>query len=130
MNELCANVSKIQSIDNLNIVNFDFNGINLAMMSLGLSNVKVGSKVILSVNASNIAIAKDLQGLLSYSNQLNCTISEIEMGELLCSLELKISNSTINSLITASSAKRLNLKINDKVTALIKASELSIKEVL
>ncbi len=130
MNELYAKVSKIQSVENLNIVNFDFNGINLAMMSLGLSNINLGSKVILSVNASSIAIAKDLQGLLSYSNQLNCTIVAIDMGELLCSLELQISNCTINSLITASSAKRLDLKINDKITALIKASELSIKEVL
>lgn len=130
MNELYAKVVKIQSVENLNIVSFDFNGINLAMMSLGLSNVNLGSKVILSVNASSIAIAKDLQGLLSYSNQLNCTIKSIDMGELLCSLELQISNCTINSLITSASAKRLDLKINDKITALIKASELSIKEVL
>ena len=52
------------------------------------------------------------------------------MGELLCSIELEIGKHKLNSLITASSAQRLDLKINDEVLALIKASELSIKDLL
>lgn len=130
INNLEAKVISIQSVEDLNIVKFEFENHILSMMSLGLKDTKINSRVILSANPSHIAIAKDFSGLLSYSNQIKTKITHIEMGELLCSIELEIGKHKLNSLITASSAKRLNLKINDEVLALIKASELSIKDVL
>lgn len=130
INNLEAKVISIQSVEDLNIVKFEFENHILSMMSLGLKDTKINSRVILSANPSHIAIAKDFSGLLSYSNQIKTKITNIEMGELLCSIELEIGKHKLNSLITASSAQRLNLKINDEVLALIKASELSIKDVL
>ena len=130
INNLEAKVISIQSVEDLNIVKFEFENHILSMMSLGLKDTKINSRVILSANPSHIAIAKDFSGLLSYSNQIKTKITHIEMGELLCSIELEIGKHKLNSLITASSAKRLNLKIKDEVLALIKASELSIKDVL
>ncbi|MCJ8327283.1 MAG: TOBE domain-containing protein [Campylobacterales bacterium] len=130
INNLEAKVISIQSVEDLNIVKFEFENHILSMMSLGLKDTKINSRVILSANPSHIAIAKDFSGLLSYSNQIKTKITHIEMGELLCSIELEIGKHKLNSLITASSAQRLNLKINDEVLALIKASELSIKDVL
>lgn len=130
INNLEAKVISIQSVEDLNIVKFEFENHILSMMSLGLKDTKINSRVILSANPSHIAIAKDFSGLLSYSNQIKTKITHIEMGELLCSIELEIGKHKLNSLITASSAKRLNLKINDEVLALIKASELSVKDVL
>ena len=130
INNLEAKVISIQSVEDLDIVKFEFENHILSMMSLGLKDTKINSRVILSANPSHIAIAKDFSGLLSYSNQIKTKITHIEMGELLCSIELEIGKHKLNSLITASSAKRLNLKINDEVLALIKASELSIKDVL
>ena len=130
INNLEAKVISIQSVEDLNIVKFEFENHILSMMSLGLKDTKINSRVILSANPSHIAIAKDFSGLLSYSNQIKTKITNIEMGELLCSIELEIGKHKLNSLITASSAQRLDLKINDEVLALIKASELSIKDVL
>lgn len=130
INNLEAKVISIQSVEDLNIVKFEFENHILSMMSLGLKDTKINSRVILSANPSHIAIAKDFSGLLSYSNQIKTKITNIEMGELLCSIELEIGKHKLNSLITASSAQRLNLKINDEVLALIKASELSVKDVL
>ncbi|NQY20247.1 MAG: TOBE domain-containing protein [Campylobacteraceae bacterium] len=130
MNNLEAKVISIQSVEDLNIVKFEFENHILSMMSLGLKDTKINSRVILSANPSHIAIAKDFSGLLSYSNQIKSKITHIEMGELLCSIELEIGKHKLNSLITASSAQRLDLKINDEVLALIKASELSIKDLL
>ena len=127
INNLEAKVISIQSVEDLNIVKFEFENHILSMMSLGLKDTKINSRVILSANPSHIAIAKDFSGLLSYSNQIKTKITHIEMVELLCSIELEIGKHKLN---TASSAKRLNLKINDEVLALIKASELSIKDVL
>ena len=130
MNKLEAVVSKKDSLENLAIVQFDFKGITLSMMSLGLSNIKVGSKVILNVNASHIAIAKGLEGQISLSNKLDCIIEKLDKGELLSSLSLKIKGIIITSIITTNSVNRMNLKEKDEVSAFIKASELSIQKVI
>jgi molybdopterin-binding protein len=101
------------------------------MMSLDLDNrIKVGTKVRLVVNPSHIAIAKDLRGMVSYSNQLKSTIINIENGLLLSSIKLAVEDLILESIITLNSSQRLDLKIGDNVTLLIKASDLSILEVL
>ena len=100
------------------------------MMSLGLSNIKIGSKVFLNVNSSHIAIAKNLKGEISLSNQFECTIQKLTKGELLSSLILNYQGSILTSIITTNSLIRMNLRQNDKIIALIKASDLSIQEII
>lgn len=131
MSQLVATIKKINSVDNLNIVEFDFNGLTLKMMSLDLNDdVKIGKKVELSVKPSNISIAKNLIGEISLSNQIVATIQSLENGQLLTSVILKINDSLLESIITVDSSKRMNLQIGEVVTILIKASNLSIGEVL
>ena len=131
MSKLIATIKKINNIDNLNIVDFDFFGNNLKMMSLDLSsNIQIGKKVRLSVKPSNISIAKNFTGEISLSNQLVAIIQNIENGKLLSSVSLKISDFLLESIITVDSSKRMNLQIGDEVKILIKASNLSIEEVL
>ena len=101
------------------------------MMSLDLgSNIQIGKKVRLSVKPSNISIAKNFTGEISLSNQLVAIIQNIENGKLLSSISLKISDFLLESIITVDSSKRMNLQIGDEVKILIKASNLSIEEVL
>ena len=131
MSQLVATIKKINSIDNLNIVEFDFHGLTLKMMSLDLNDdVKIGKKVELSVKPSNISIAKNLIGEISLSNQIVATIQSLENGQLLTSVILKINDTILESIITVDSSKRMNLQIGESVTILIKASNLSIAEVL
>jgi molybdopterin-binding protein len=131
MSQLVATIKKINSVDNLNIVEFDFDGITLKMMSLDLDKeVQINKKVKLSVKSSNVIIAKNLFGEISLSNQLVATIQSIENGELLSSVILKVNETTFESLITVDSSKRMNLQVGEKVQILIKASNLSIQEVL
>ncbi len=131
LSSIKASVTQIDSNQNLHIVSFDANGTKLKMVSLDLpENVKVGSKLLLSCKATSVAIAKDFSGALSYSNQLLVQIKSIEMGQLLCNLELTTKNFTLHSIITADSAKRMQLEVGEHVTALIKANDISIKEVL
>ena len=131
MSQLVATIKKITSVDNLNIVEFDFNGLTLKMMSLDLNDdVKIGKKVELSVKPSNISIAKNLIGEISLSNQIVATIQSLENGQLLTSVILKINDTLLESIITVDSSKRMNLQIGEVVTILIKASNLSIGEVL
>ena len=131
MSQLVATIKKINSIDNLNIVEFDFHGLTLKMMSLDLNaDVQVGKKVKLSVKPTNISIAKNLIGEISLSNQIVATIENLENGQLLSSVSLKVHNTLLESIITVDSSKRMNLQIGESVTILIKASNLSIAEVL
>ena len=131
MNTFIATVTKIDTIDNLNIVNFDFSNQTLSMMSLDLSDdIKIGTKVKLITKPSYIAIAKEFSGILSYSNQLKAKIIELENGKLLSSVKLQIEEFVLESIITFESSKKMDLKVGDEVTAFIKASELSILKVL
>ena len=131
MSQLIATIKKINSIDNLNIVEFDFHGLTLKMMSLDLNaNVQVGKKVKLSIKPTNISLAKNLIGEISLSNQIVATIQSLKNGQLLTSVILKVHDTILESIITVNSSKRMNLQIGEVVTILIKASNLSIGEVL
>jgi molybdopterin-binding protein len=131
MSQLVATIKKINNIDNLNIVEFDFSGLTLKMMSLDLSDdMQIGKKVKLLVKPSDISIAKNLNGDMSFSNQLVATIESLENGELLSSIILKVNDVLFESIITKDSSKRMNLQKNDEVTILIKASNLSIQEII
>ncbi len=131
MSSLKARIKQIQTVDSLNIVCFDFFGTTLTMMSLDLKDeIKIGTKVILKVKPTAIAIAKEFTGQISYSNQIESIIEDIQIGELLCSIKLKVKDTIFESIITSKSAKRLELKKSDKVIAFIKASELYISKVL
>lgn len=131
MNRLSAVVTRIEGEQNLHIISFDYEGINLKMMGLDLpKGLHVNAHVMLGIKPSHVAIAKNLSGELSYSNQLPATIVSIENGKLLSSILLHVNGNEVQSFITLSSSARMNLQKNDEVTLLLKASELFVLEVL
>lgn len=131
MNRIVATISQIHNVENLNIVEYEFNNIKLKMMSLDLNNnIKVGQDVILTVKPTNVAMAKDLQGSLSYSNQIPTIVKRIEKGKLLTVVNTKMEDTILQSIFTTASLNRMQIKENDKVTLLFKASDLSILEVI
>ena len=131
MSKIKAIITRIDSVESLNIVTFDFYGTILKMMSLDLSEeIEVGRKVTLAVKPSHIAIAKEFSGMVSYSNQLKATIHSCDNGKLLSSIKLRIEDVMLESIITLESVLKMDLKAGDEVTAMIKASELSIVDVL
>jgi len=131
MSKIKAIITRIESVESLNIVTFDFYGTMLKMMSLDLSEeIEVGRKVTLAVKPSHIAIAKEFSGMVSYSNQLKATIHSCDNGKLLSSIKLRIEDVMLESIITLESVLKMDLKAGDEITAMIKASELSIVDVL
>lgn len=131
MSYIVATVTKIENVKQLHIVEFDFQGLMLKMMSLDLTvNVQLGKKVVLTVKPTNIVISKNFQGDISLSNKIVATIDHIENGELLSSITLHAKGVIFESIITVTSAQRMNLQIKDEVTLFIKASDLSILEVI
>lgn len=129
MNKISAHVKNISSLDILNVVSFDFLGFDLSMMSLELNDVHVGNRVILTVKPSSVAIGKNFSGDLSFTNQIKGVVKRVENGKLLSFLEVEVGDNTIQSVITKKSAKRMDIKLEDEVICIFKASDLSILKV-
>ena len=128
MNKLRAKVTNIKNVDNLNLVNFDYNGFNLAMVSLELANnIKIGTVVSLSIKSTQITISKEVSKNISYSNQIKDKIKHVDNGKILSSITFI---SGLESIITLNSSKKMNLQNNEEVLLFIKETELSILEIL
>ena len=132
MNRLIARVKNIESKDLLNIVKFQVDNYEITMLSLELSdNIKVESSVVIGFKPNKVVVGKDISGILSFPNQIDAEVVSIEKGELLCKLELAVFKDTIISTIfTKKYLEKMSLKAGDSVTAFIKASDISVLEVL
>ena len=63
---------------------------------------------------------------LSVRNHLKGTIEEIEWGDVLAHVTVRVGDSVIESVITKRSAEEMGLKKGDAVTAVVKATEVMI----
>jgi molybdopterin-binding protein len=131
VSKLNATITAIESEKILNVVTFTVAGFTLKMISLELDKkAQINQRVLLSTKATTVAIAKDFTGALSYSNQILLQIQDIDRGKILTTLRLKEGELELESIITTSSCERMALKKGEKITALIKSSDLSISKFL
>ena len=63
---------------------------------------------------------------LSARNHLQGTIEEIQLGDVLAHITVKVPGGVIESVITRRSAEEMALKKGDTVTAVVKATEVMI----
>jgi len=63
---------------------------------------------------------------LSARNHLKGTIEEIQVGDVLVHVTVKVAGGLIESVITKRSAEEMSLKKGDTVTAVVKATEVMI----
>ncbi len=131
MNTFPATITAIESVDNLCIVSFETQGTTLRMMALGLNvSIAIGSKVLLGIKATNIALATANSEMLSISNQLETTIVSVNNGSLLSSIKVAFQSHDLECITTKDASQKLNLHEGQCVTAMIKASDLSILELI
>ena len=131
MNQITAQVQEIQSVQNLNILTLTCKYTPLKMTTLDLNEtITKESQVVLTCKPTSVAIGKNIQGELSFSNQLHVKIISLEVGQLLCALQLQFDEFFLESIITTDAQKRMQLQVDDEVIALIKSTDLSIAKVL
>lgn len=63
---------------------------------------------------------------LSARNHLKGTIEDIQVGDVLAHITVRVGDSLIESVITRRSAEEMALKQGDSVTAVVKATEVMI----
>lgn len=56
------------------------------------------------------------------------TIQKIKLGSIMAHVVLRVGDNTIESVITRQSAEDLGLKVGDKITAVIKSTEVMLQK--
>jgi molybdopterin-binding protein len=132
MNKIAAVIANIEQKGSLALIEFDFMQEKLTMITLDIDETLcAGQEVILEINPSQVAVAKNYNGDLSYSNQIDAKIESIDLGAILCTLILELQDgSKIEAIITAKSAINMSLSKGDEIKAILKASQISLGEVL
>ncbi|HIM94431.1 MAG TPA: transporter, partial [Campylobacterales bacterium] len=101
MNKFTAMVTHIENIENLHLVSFEFGNQTIKMLSLELNELlEIESTAKLSVKSTNISIAKNFTGLISYANQLQAKVITVNNGRLLSSIQLSVEGFTFESVVT------------------------------
>jgi len=65
---------------------------------------------------------------ISARNKLRGKIEEIQLGDVMAHVVVRVGDNLIESAITRRSADELNLKKGDTVTAIVKATEVMIQK--
>ena len=65
---------------------------------------------------------------LSARNHLKGEITEVILGTVTALITLKVGDNIVESVITKRSAEEMGLKKGDKVTAVVKATEVMIQK--
>jgi molybdate transport system regulatory protein len=87
-------------------------------------------KCVLVHNSGLIAMPSVLQrGMpLSARNQLPGTVKEIQIGDIMAHVVVKVGSNLVESVITRNSAEELGLKKGDKVRVVVKSTEVMIQK--
>jgi molybdopterin-binding protein len=65
---------------------------------------------------------------LSARNRLKGKITEVVLGTVTALITVKVGDNVVESVITKASAEEMKLKKGDKVTAVIKSTEVMIQK--
>lgn len=97
---------------------------NSAVESL---NLQIDDEVTTLFKSSSVLVTTDCSLTISARNKLQGEITNITDGEVNSEVSINIGNAdSVASIITSDSVKALGLKVGDKVSAVIKASDVMI----
>jgi molybdate transport system regulatory protein len=88
--------------------------------------LKVGDEVLAIIKSSSILITTDLSLNISARNKLLGVIKNIHDGEINSEVIIDIDGDLMASIVTKNATNNLELKVGDKVTAIIKSNDIMI----
>jgi molybdopterin-binding protein len=130
MNKLKAIVKKIETLEGITKIIAISGNIALTAITLELpKNVAVGKEAFFVFKETEVGIAKNLCGEISFSNIYEGKIVFLEIGKILSKVIVAVGSEKIGSIITTDAAKRLGLGLDDTVQAFVKATEIGVEAV-
>ncbi|MDI1310420.1 MAG: TOBE domain-containing protein [Methylotenera sp.] len=88
--------------------------------------LQVGSEVTLLFKETEIALAKNLSGMISLRNRIPVVVKNVVRGDILSAVTLDYAGKRLVSVITSRAIDRLEIKPGDPLEALIKANEIAL----
>ena len=130
MNILKGKIVDIQSSDMISIINVDVTGDIFSSIILegkkSFINYKKGDTVNLLFKETEVGLAKNLSGQISFRNRFSAKIKKIEKGSILAKIVLDYRGKIIESIISTRSASDMKLKENEEIEWLVKTNEVSL----
>lgn len=130
MNRLSGQIAAVETAGSIAIVDVDALGLRLTATLIGatldVSHWTGGMPVTLLFAETEVALAKNLSGLISMRNRIGATVTAIERGSILCRIVLQADGAQIVSVITTRASHALSLACGDRVEALIKANAMHV----
>ena len=130
MNRITATIANTQSSGSVTMVDLVVGDCQLSALMVEASELPAwlckGNVVTVVFKETEVSIAKDFTGKISMRNQIECIIKSIERGQLMSIITMESKHFDVQSAITTRSVDQLQLEVGDRVTALIKANELSL----
>jgi len=134
MNKLTGTITSIQSSSEMSIVEVDVSGdvfsATVLETPVSATYLKVGKKIEIIFKETEVAIGRDLTGLISIRNRFKSRIQNIVEHSILSTIVLDYRSGPITSIISTKSTHRLNLRIGDEVEWLVKTNEVSLCPIL
>jgi len=132
MNKLTGQITNIEGSDHFYLIEVDVQNVIftavITKMPFESLLIQKGKNVTLVFKETEVSLAKDLTGLISLKNRFFAEIRKIEIKKILSKVFLDYHGIPVVSIITASSAKRLDLKQGDMVECIIKSTAMSVMD--
>jgi molybdopterin-binding protein len=132
MNQLTGTISHIQQSGNIMLVDVDVDGNNFSALMLHSLQTPAwlykGHSIGIIFKETEVSLGKKVTGKLSLRNQLQCVVKSVKRGAILSVIKLNYDGHTITSAITTRSTDMLKLKSGNRVTAFIKANEITLTD--
>ena len=95
-------------------------------MKVDIDAIIDSDEVIVIIKSSAVLITTDISLSISARNKLNGVVENIHLGEVNSEVIINIGGDLIASVITKNAVGELDVKIGDKVTAVIKSNDVMI----
>ncbi|ACD89466.1 TOBE domain protein [Chlorobium limicola DSM 245] len=128
MNRLPALIVKVERSESLCFLELDASGIALSMLLFDLKpEFSEGSRVQVLFKETEVVLAKQLSGEISFSNRFQAIVTKISKGIILADISLSCPAGEFSCIVTLKAVNRLALEPGDEVTVMVKASQLSLE---
>ncbi len=64
----------------------------------------------------------------SARNRLPGTVTEVKLGDIMAKIGIRVGDNQIDAVITRDSAEELELKVGDRVFAVVKSTEVMVNK--
>jgi molybdopterin-binding protein len=128
MNKIEGKISAIESDEGISLITIQALGIPISSMMVEATHTSFSLKpedpVIVAFKETAMSIGKSISGGFSIRNCFDGEIIKIEKSKLLTKIILDFNQTSLVSVITTGSADRLQLKVGDRVTGLVKTTDI------